>query len=205
MALLLPDAACIGSTPQLLTATFVEVVRSLFANSNCIGQTNLKDLVWSADAAKSRILIEPARKWTTEAIQERPAIFIERGDWSLTPIGIGDIEQGAPDDTGFVEYRTVTQIKGSHLINCVSKTSAEAEALVTEVWEHFVAFAPNIRSQLNLGELRAVGLSGCKKAKESTEILVASVTLAYGFIHQATVKRLTPEWMRTNVTVTPTV
>ena len=187
-----------GIKPHIITGGLVQMIRALFSDPGNIEETMLKSYLWNSDPKISRILIEAVYNWRTETVQERPAVIVKRGNWTIGKVAIGDAYSG-PRETGFEENQHVVSGSGSHNLFCLALTGAQAELLSTEVYQHLLGFLAVIREQFCLDDFRVTSIGEVGRFEESHTHFVVPVTATYKFTITWDLLRQTPEWARTMV------
>ena len=206
-----PSALCtIGRPPLVITGALLWIMRRHFADPAMIVDPDLKERVWNTDVTASGIVIEPVTKWPgspTEAVQQRPAIYVKRNKYQQVKLGIGDryqlgiktsidkrnLSSDNAIDTG-VRYGAA--IVGSHTLFCLGGTGAEAESVGTEVFFELMEFGQLIRRDLGLSKFQVMDLGGVAKLEESREHWVIPAVVTYAFRHNWTLNPDLP-WFKT--------
>lgn len=190
-----------GPKPHILSGAFLQILRSQFSDPNNITEEKLRGFLWSPDEVRSNILIEPLYRWDAKKIQQRPAILVKRGETKVVKLGIGDLQHGRLEDTGFVDMHQTTSFAGMHVIFCLGNSGLEAELIGSEVFYHFLEFSAVIRQQLCLGSFQVSDLGEVSRFEEAHDHFVVPVSLTYAGIHSWNVLRQTPEWTGTSFDV----
>ena len=202
-----PSALCtLGHPPLVMTGSIIWILRRHFAQSRNIVDPDLKDYVWDEGVTESKITIESVSRWTgtpTQAVQQRPGIYIKRNKYGRVKLGIGDRYMlgsnstvasldGSPHNAIDSGTRYGVIIVGSHTIFCVGASGAEAEAIGTEVFFELMEFTPLIRRDLHLNKVDVMEAGGLSKLEESEEHFVVPVTLTYAFNHDWALRQDAP-------------
>jgi len=173
------------------------LMRRHFADADYIVNEDLKEYVWTPNTTTSQIGIEPITKWNgqpTQALQQRPAIYIKRNAYSNSRIGIGDKymmgTKGRVDNADDVGHTTVngstmygTLLLGSYTLFCIGQTGAAAEAVGTEAYFELLEFAPLISRDFGFNKFQVMEMGSINKLEESAEHWVIPVTVACAHAH----------------------
>lgn len=166
-----PSSICTtGKPPQVITGILLWIMRRHFADTDYITNPDLAENVWSSDVTASKITIEPITKWNgpqTQALQQRPAIYVKRNTFTNTRLGIGNKymmgTKGRVDNADAVGHTTVngstmygTLLVGSYTLFCLGQTGAAAEAVGTEAYFELLEFGPLISRDFGFKDRKSV-------------------------------------------------
>lgn len=163
------------------------IIRYHFSESQRIVDKSLKSRVWTTDdgltsAPGGAITIEPAYRWKLDNVQQRPGVFIRRQVWELKHLGMfGSAIQNnnLHNLSGDIQYER--EVSGSHIVFCVSKLPAEADALAWEITSQLEGFSVNIGQDMNLVTLRVTQISDPVPLEESEKHWTTPVVVSYIF------------------------
>jgi hypothetical protein len=161
-------------------------------------------------------MIEPVTKWPdapTQALQQRPAVYIKRNTFSTIKVGIGDKymigTKGRVDTDEPIGHNTVdgstmfgTLLGGSYTYFCIGNTGAAAEAVGTEMYFELLEFSPLIRRDFSFNRFQVMEMGGVSKLEESDEHWVVPVTVALAAAHDWGLRAELPYYKATSLSTT---
>lgn len=179
-----------------LTGVVVALLRTHFSDVNGLAfngsleyrqvngvQTPINELqyyIWKLDEKVSPIMIEPAWKYKTINIQQRPALLVKRGRLVPQKFALADGWTMGPSPTGKVRGALQTKnLEGTHTIFCVGGSGAEAELLAAEVFDYFQSFAQILRQELKMLSFDVQSVEEVSHFEEFNDKFVVPVVLAY--------------------------
>ena len=196
---------------NIMTGLFVRLLQEHFATAAAIEYngvnepaTDLSNYLWSADATKTKIQIEPIWRYNPRDVQRRPAIFVKRNSWKFERIALDDgMTIGSRKDAaGKVvnvdgDYH-VKMILGSHTIFCLGQSGdgAGSELLGQEVLNHFMMFGPILRQDLKLTRFTVTELGELALLDEFVEHFAVPVVVSYGMTMAWRLNQAAP-WLKT--------
>jgi len=187
-----------AANPQTLTGAFVTILRQHFADPDNTAAP--ADYTWTDDPKTSSILVEPYYAWSPENIQQRPAVIASRGPWSVSKMGIGGVDQGSPNQDGYVEDTGRAMLTGSSIFYCLGTTGLEAEKIGVAVSQLMICFSTLIRNRLCLSQFYLSGIGEVHKLEECREHFAVPVTVKYDVQWSWDVMRQAPIWARLSFT-----
>jgi len=174
-----------GHTPYILTGEILRLCIQQWSDpERNVWNHKLKaeGLQWASSPTETQILIEPVWKYSVQAIQKRPAIYVKRNNMRMQRRGIADGGLAViREDVFKSRHRYSVQVVGSHSLFCVGSTGGEAEAIASEVWRHQLQFSPLIRRDLKLHDYLVAELGTINKLEESHEHFVVPIAITWVF------------------------
>ena len=174
-----------GHTPYILTGEILRLCIHQWSDPETnVWNPKLKaeGLQWDSSPAQTQILIEPVWKYSVQAIQRRPAIYVKRNNMKMQRRGVSDggltVDR---DDVLNSQHKYAMQVVGSHSLFCVGSTGGEAESIASEVWRHQLHFSPLIRKDLKLHDYTVAELGTISKLEESHEHFVVPIAITWVF------------------------
>lgn len=182
-----PSSICsLRPRPRIVTGILRRFLGNHFADPLNIEEPSLRDLVWVENTSNkafnpaSKILIESSLRYVADATDQRPAIIIHRGDWTLNPpVGMNsNLMQGGgaygANDTRSQFYT------GTHTLFCIAP-GAECEVLGCEVYREIGQFAPELRKLPQFMAFRLTSIGSPQPLTKSLKEFVVPVTVTYQF------------------------
>lgn len=173
---------------NLLTGILLQLGRAQFSSADYIHHPQLKQYVWSASAAQSRILIEHVWNWKVPDGTHRPAVLVRRNPITLESMALADggavhVDSGAEGDlpiSGDSTYQM--SALGSHTIFCLATLAAEAELVAAEVATRLMMFAQVIRRDFGFSKFALAGIGELAKVEEASEYFGVPINVAYRYM-----------------------
>ena len=163
-------------SPVDITALFVALLTSYFSNSENIQHETLKNRTYDPDYDKTKIIIDAAGRWAPENAGTRPAILIARGEWRT-------IQEGAEGGRilGSVPATYVRKYLGQHRLQCISKSPAETDLLVDEVFRFLIHIEPIILQELPFITFAVQGIGPLAAVPEGRQHWLSTILVTYSF------------------------
>jgi len=158
----------------------VSVLRQHFFNPAGIFDDALKDVLWAADdvpqgTTDTKIYIDLTLKPKPLQSNFRPAILIDRKDWTREKIGQYD-RDGLGDP---IYGDKIDKWIGHHTFNCLAKSYATVEILAHEVATFFEIYGQLLAMQICMNDIQVVGLSEPRLIMEDNETYSVIVKVRY--------------------------
>jgi len=188
------SSMCGHRDPYTLTGFIVQWLRAKFSNSEDILMENLKGYLWDTDETISKLKIMPSFQWDILTEEQHPAIVVKRGNVTNDPMGMSSGRSGlGTDSNNFFQGVTYTSvIQGSHIIQCIGDSEAEAELLGIEIFDHFTKFRDVFRNRAMLSQIQVKGLSEVQHNTESKEYWICSIQLDWVYTYEWTINQESP-------------
>ena len=164
-----------------ITGIILDCIRQLFSNVNNLMHPQLKEFFWAADStldplkAPYQVLIEDVMFFNLGASGIRPTILVKAGNWQESKVALGD--NGL---SGEVYYK---KIAGTHSIQVLAKTTAQAELLAREVHGYLSHFGPILREWISLAKWEVPAIGEPNKAEGQPETVIISIGVSYEIIY----------------------
>jgi hypothetical protein len=180
--------------PLLLTGFFVSVLKQHFFTPDGLFDDALKDILWRADnpengTTDAKIYIDAKIIPNSLKSEFRPAILIERGEWSRTKLAHHDRE-GMSD----VTYGDkIDRWKGTHSFVCIAKTYSQVEIIAHEVSTFFEIYGGLLADQICLDYIQVDSISAPSLLPENNESYLVTVTVSYQHHNRWSLNQLRPK------------
>lgn len=168
-------------SPVLLGSLIVEPLRYFFSQA-----PRVKDgLFWDPDEKVSNIEIGTVNDFHKVAIQTKPRILINRGNYVITKSGLTDNmtqAKGIVESYGKNERKNMVWVRGAAQIIIEANQEGTCE-LMTDMVAHFIAGTrPIICNTLGFQDFGLdMNVSSCDVDKEDTEKFKVTINLPYSF------------------------
>ena len=185
----------IRKTPNVLYGMFTEVIKQFYVNEDNLPIEIPSNRTWDADPKKTKIWIDSELEWDPDAIEFRPAIYVELSQIAYKSttgrhdgaIGM-DLEQG--------EYHFSRTGTGNVSFNHVGSTKGESAAFAGATLDFLDGFSKVIRDSLNFEVFELQALSPISLDKESRERYRSIVAVNYVFQDTWSLKLESPKLKR---------
>jgi len=180
--------------PLLLTGFFVSALQQHFFTPDGIFDDALKEILWGSDSpadgtTEAQIYIDTKIIPNPRKSEFRPAILVDRGNWSRTKLahhdreGMGDITYGDKLD----------RWNGSHSFAILAKTYAQVEILAHEVATFFEIYGQLLGDQICLDYLQVDSISAPQLIQENNESYQVTVSVSYQHHNRWSLNQLRPK------------
>jgi hypothetical protein len=188
-------------TTIVLTGIILEILKSYMAQDDhwkyvWVPATDKRKVM---DKVNSKIVIEPAYLFSPDVCNNRPGVYVKRGNLVFGPrVGMDDIYSVNPV-TGGVKYAINANIEWG--INCISKSPGEAEMLAMEVSEVLICFAPIIRRDFKFDRfgVSAIGAVGLSEEYKEFFLVPIQIQGSYNEVWQITPEALPIQGIYNNI------
>jgi hypothetical protein len=135
-----------------LSSLLVRLLQYHFMSANHVFNPALRSLIWTEDETTSKIFVGAGYAQNDKVASQKPGIFVRRADVKTTKAyldpEVAQVTTGGQAAPEFPVYYRL--LEGRHIVDCVSKSGAEAEVLGEEVFRRLLAFGPAIREDAGL-------------------------------------------------------
>ena len=176
----------IGLRPSIITGIFTRLVEMHYSAAVNIRDPVLKDYIWKEKGAQtldSRILIQPYHMFRPEAAEQRPAVYVRRGQVFNTRLAIGDKAGTHLSQPGGVYLGELYArlVNGIHEIHCMAVGDMAADRLAEETYWRFMEYIPAIRDEFHFSDLQADSLLPCLKVPGGKDSYDAAFSVKWSF------------------------
>jgi hypothetical protein len=164
-------------TTIVLTGIILEILKSYMAQDDdwkyvWLPATDKRKIM---DKVNSKIVIEPAYLFSPDICNNRPGVYVKRGDMTFGPrAGMDDI-YSTTSVSGSIKY--VINANLNWIINCISKSPGEAEMLAMEISEVLICFAPIIRRDFKFDRFGVSVIGAVGQTEEYKEFFLVPIKL----------------------------
>jgi len=195
-----PSSLCSTDTrPSIMTGVILKLLENHFSRATNISDSKLRKLIWLPDSddedAQSRVHIEPWRKYDATHLQQRPALYVSRGQVQVQRIVLRDraIPHFSPKTGNQEGIDFMKLIVCQHQVICCSaKSDMAAERLAEEVFYMLLEYGPAIQQDFKLGGFHVGAISQSQKIEDDHENYMVGVQITWTNAHGWKLKPIAP-------------
>ena len=179
--LLEESVACQFPSRLAITGIILDCIRQLFSKPSNLTHPQLKDFFWEPDntsdplKAPYQVTIEDSFFFDLSKSGIRPSILVKAGNWQESKMVLGD--------NGLLGNIYHKRVQGTHSIQVIAKTVAQAELLAREVHGYLGHFGPLIREWIGVARWEVPTLGEPTELEEQSENVVISLGVAYELVY----------------------
>ncbi len=179
--LLEASVACQFPSRLAITGIILDCIRQLFSKPCNLTHPQLKDFFWEPDntsdplKAPYQVMVEDSFFFDLSKSGIRPAILVKAGNWQESKMVLGD--------NGLLGNIYHKRVQGTHSIQVIAKTVAQAELLAREVHGYLGHFGPLIREWIGVARWEVPTLGEPTELEEQSENVVISLGVAYELVY----------------------
>lgn len=194
------SALCKGNLrPSEMTGYLLKLVQAHFYSAENISNPKLRTLLWKPksedEAEQSTIHIEPSYAYDVTHLQQRPAVYVSRGQVQVQRIALRDRALNhLSRRTGNHEGRDFLQLLQCRhqFICCAAKSETALEKLAEELFYMILEYGPSIAEDMRVGNFRVTGMTEVQPMPEDGDNFMCGVQLAWTTAHSWKLKPLAP-------------
>lgn len=182
-----------GLSPQIISGVLMRILGHHFSNERLIMEPNLKQYIWSADPAASKIRIVTNTYFDAAQAGLFPALVVKRGPMTSDRRAIGDrvgMVRAEDHDTGTVTYSRF--VEGTHRIFTLAESDGAAELLALEVFDTMTFLSPAIVETLPFHDFQVTSLGELSVLDAMGNKIGVAVDLKYAYEYSWAVRPIGP-------------
>jgi len=195
-----PSSLCSTDTrPSIMTGVLLKLLQDHFSRSTNISNEKLREAIWRPDSAdedaQSGIHIEPWRQYDATHIQQRPALYVSRGNVRVQRVALRDRalnhlskRTGNQEGTDYMKLIVCQH----QVIACSARNDMAAEKLAEEAFYMLLEYGPAIMEDFKLGGFHVVGMSQSQKIEDDHENYMVGVQILWTNAHGWKLKPIAP-------------
>jgi hypothetical protein len=190
------DLLChVRKTPNVLYGMFTEIIKQFYSGADNLPMEIPQNKIWHPDPSKTKIWIDTELEWDPDAIEFRPAIYVELSQLTYkSATGRHDGAMGMDLEQG--EYHFTRSGSGTVSFNHVGSTKGESAAFSGATLDFLDGFGSVIRDMFHFEILELASLSPIQLDKESRERYRSIVAVNFVFQDTWTLKLESPKLKR---------